>query len=302
MLNALIPVFSLILLGALLNYFTFPGGEFWRGAERLTYYLLFPVLLFLKLSTTNVSGELDLLRLAILLIALLVVISVVLILSGVVFGIRGATFTSLYQGGIRFNTYVGLAVVDGLMGDGGLAIAAVVVGIMIPVVNLLCISVFAYAGERAGKSMGSIIRNIVTNPLILACVLGILWNRSGWVLPGLSVSVLELLSAMALPMGLLSVGAGVHFGAIGSASMPLVISSVIKLCASPVLAYILCQIADQSAAVTTVVVLIASLPTASSAYILSRELGGDSKAMAVIITSHTLLAMLSMPVVIGYLI
>jgi len=135
MLNALIPVFSLILLGGILKYVKFPGGEFWRGAERITYYLLFPALLFLRLSTT-VSPELQLPVLIPLLIGLLLILSAVIIATGFIFNIRAAAFTSLYQGGIRFNTYVGLAVVDGLLGESGLAIAAVVVGILIPVINL----------------------------------------------------------------------------------------------------------------------------------------------------------------------
>ncbi len=302
MLNALLPVFSLILLGGVLKYLAFPGVEFWRGAERLTYYLLFPALLFLKLSTISVSDDLDLLQLAMLLCSMLVVVSAMLVISGYVFDIHGAAFTSLYQGGVRFNTYVGLAVVNGLLGDSGMAIAAIVVGIMIPVVNLLCISVFAYSSDVAEKSMTSIIRNIITNPLILACVFGVLWNKSGWALPVLSIPVLELLGAAALPLGLLAVGAGVHLRSLRSATKQLVVSSVFKLLILPSLGYFLCQVFAQESFVTIVVVIIAGLPTASSAYILSRELGGDSKAMATIITGQTLLAMVSMPLVINYLV
>ncbi len=301
MLNALTPVFALILVGALLNYLAFPGVEFWRGAERLTYYLLFPVLLFLRLSTASVSDDYWLPQLAMLLFGLLLIVSVILIFCGIIFNFRAALFTSFYQGGIRFNTYVGLAAVNGLMGDSGVAIAAVVVGIMIPVVNLLCISVFAYAGDSAGKSLTSITKNIVTNPLILACVLGILWSNLGWELPDSLIHIMELLSAAALPLGLLSVGAGIHFAALGSSLKPLFVSSLIKLLVLPLLAYTLCQVLEMGGAVTMVVVIISSLPTASSAYILSRELGGDSKTMATIITGHTLLAMISMPLVVNYL-
>ena len=302
MLNALVPVFSLILLGSLLKYLAFPGVEFWRGAERLTYYLLFPALLFLKLSTISVSDDLHLQQLVMLLCSMLIVISAVLIISGYVFDIHAVAFTSLYQGGIRFNTYVGLAVVSGLLGDSGLAIAAIVVGIMIPVVNLLCISVFAYAGNDAERSMISISRNIITNPLIMACVFGVLWNKLGWALPLLSIPVLELLGAAALPLGLLAVGAGVHLRSLRNATKQLVISSVVKLLILPSLGYFLCKIFVQGPSVTMVVVIMAGLPTASSAYILSRELGGDSKAMATIITGQTLLAMVSMPLIINYLV
>jgi predicted permease len=229
-------------------------------------------------------------------------IGLILVLLGYLFAIRAAAFTSFFQGGIRFNTYVGLAVVSGLLGDNGLAIAAVVVGIMIPVVNLLCISVFAFAGNSSEVSAISIAKNISTNPLILACLFGVLWNKSGWELPELSVSVLSLLSAAALPLGLLSVGSGVHAGSFREFVRPLFISSIIKQFVSPLLAYLLCLWFNQGQVVTLVVVIIACLPTASSAYILSRELGGDSKAMAAIITGQTLIAMICMPIVINYII
>jgi predicted permease len=219
---------------------------------------------------------------------------------GYLFGIDGASFTSLFQGGIRFNTYVGLAVVNGLLGDNGLAIAAVVVGIMIPIVNLLCISVFAYASDNNEISAASITKNIATNPLILSCVFGVLWNKTGLILPDVLLSVLGLLSASALPLGLLAVGAGVHIRVLGSAARPLVISSAIKFIVSPLLAYYLCVLFNQDPVITLVVVIIACLPTASSAYILSRELGGDSKAMAAIIAGQTLVAMFFMPIVINY--
>jgi len=116
MLNALIPVFTLIIIGGILKYIKFPGEDFWRGAERLTYYLLFPALLFLKLGTT-VAAEARLQELLLLLIGLLLIVSVVIIFCGLAFNIHKAAFTSLYQGGIRFNTYVGLAVVDALLGS-----------------------------------------------------------------------------------------------------------------------------------------------------------------------------------------
>jgi predicted permease len=298
--SALIPVFSLILIGIVLRRIGFPGAEFWRGTERITYYILFPALLFLKLSTIDVSGEIGLLELVLLLLGFLLVVSFILAVLGYLFNVRASAFTSLYQGGIRFNTYVGLAVVNGLLGDNGLAIAAVVVGIMIPIVNLLCISVFAYASDNNEISAASITKNIVTNPLILSCVFGVLWNKTGLILPDVLLSVLGLLSASALPLGLLAVGAGVHIRVLGSAARPLVISSAIKFIVSPLLAYYLCVLFNQDPVITLVVVIIACLPTASSAYILSRELGGDSKTMAAIIAGQTLVAMFFMPIVINY--
>ena len=50
-----------------------------------------------------------------------------------------------------------------------------------------------------------------------------------------------------------------------------------------------------------VAVLLAALPTATSAYILARQLGGDAPLMAGIISGQTLLAMVSIPVLLSLL-
>jgi predicted permease len=173
---------------------------------------------------------------------------------------------------------------------------------MIPAVNLLCISVFAFADSDTKINARSITGNIATNPLILACLSGMLWNKFGMVLPESIVSVLSLISAAALPLGLLSVGAGVYMRALGNSIKPFVLSSFIKLFLSPLLAYLLCVIFDLRPAVTMVIVVMASLPTASSAYILSRELGGDSEVMAALIAGQTLAAIVCMPLVLNFLI
>ena len=47
--------------------------------------------------------------------------------------------------------------------------------------------------------------------------------------------------------------------------------------------------------------LLATLPTATSAYILARQLGGDAPLMAGIISGQTLLAMVSIPLLLSVL-
>jgi malonate transporter len=55
---------------------------------------------------------------------------------------------------------------------------------------------------------------LITNPLILACLIGIGLNVSGIGLPWGSAAVLEILARAALPLGLLAVGAGLRLDAL----------------------------------------------------------------------------------------
>ena len=297
MFNALIPVFCLILLGAALHYGNFPGREFWAAAEKLTYYLLFPSLLFVKLSSASV-GDFAILGMTLVIVAVLLTASVFLFAAGRLLNMQGPIFTSVYQGGIRFNTYVGLAAVNELQGNMGIAAAAVALGIMIPLVNLLVISVFAIKINSGADRRTAILRNILKNPLILACVLGIAWSRLGIPLPETINSILILLSGMALPLGLLAVGAGLNLRALSGVSAGFGVSSAVKLLAIPVMAYGFSRGVGLDA---SVLVTLGCLPTASSAYILARQLNGDAPLMAAVISGQTLLAMLTMPLMLTWL-
>lgn len=298
MFQALFPVFSLILLGALLQWQNFPGREFWRGAEKLTYYLLFPALLFLKLSDSEV-GATEIQVIALVVVITLLMTTTLLLLIGRSFGIKGPVFTSFFQGGIRFNTYVGLASVNELFGQEGMAIAALTLGLMIPLVNLLCIWIFELSVPTGNRSIRGMLVNIIKNPLIIACVVGLSWSWLGLSLPQTLESVLLLLAGTALPLGLLAVGTGIHLAALRGIGVTFFLSSAVKLLLLPMMLFTLSRWLGLDDMTALVLVVIGSLPTASSAYILARQLGGDGPMMAAVISGQTLLAMLTMPLILA---
>ncbi len=294
-LTALWPVFALLLLGYLARRFDFPGEAFWEPAERATYYVLFPVLLVYKLSLADIAAV-PLLDVAVAVVAILAAGSVVLLLGQRYWPVSNARFTSIYQGGIRFNTYVGLAASVALFGDSGLAAAAVIIAVMVPLLNLLCVIVFVrYAQQEA--DLGKMFQAVLKNPLILACLLGILLNLGGLGLPQPVQSVAGLLSGMALPLALLAIGAGLNLAAVRSAGHAVVYSSLVKLLFVPLVMSLICYLFIDSYVVAAVLVLFSALPTAPSAYILARQLGGDAPVMAAIITCQTLLSMLTLPAI-----
>ena len=57
MIQALLPVFVLIVLGHLFRRWDFPGGDFWPRAERFTYYVLFPAMLVFKLGQARLPAS-----------------------------------------------------------------------------------------------------------------------------------------------------------------------------------------------------------------------------------------------------
>lgn len=300
LMQALVPVFALILLGQFLRRVQFPGDGFWPMAERFTYYVLFPPMLLYKLGSAQIPSS------AYGDVALIVVgmgLSMTVLLAALQVGMRwsGPVFSSVYQGAIRFNTFVGLAAAGLLMGDEGLSLFAVAVAINVPMLNLLCIVMFAIVVGQGPMKLGPTFRAIATNPLIIGSVAGAVWGYLGIGFHPIMARFLAPLSDMALPLGLLTVGAGLQLKGLRSASVPFLAATSLKLLVFPLIAAMLAWLVGVEGVLLQVTVLLAALPTASSAYILARQLGGDAPLMAGIISGQTLLAILTMPLMLSLL-
>ncbi len=300
MVQALVPVFVLIMLGHLFRRWDFPGGDFWPQAERFTYYVLFPAMLVFKLGQARLppSAYGDI---ALLICSMLLAMTLVLVLVQLIWRWSGPVFSSVYQGAIRFNSYVGLAAGGMLLGDDGLSLTAIAVAVMVPSLNLLCILMFTLVADQDKVRFGQVLKAIVTNPLIVGSVIGVVWSYFQIGFHPLLAGILQPLSNLALPMGLMTVGAGLQLTALRGASMPFLVSSVLKLLAFPLMAAGLAWMLGLEGLMVQVAVLLATLPTATSAYILARQLGGDAPLMAGIISGQTLLAMASIPLMLSIL-
>lgn len=288
---ALWPLFALILAGQAMRRAQFPSDTFWPGAERINYFVLFPALLFNSLATAPLDNP-ALPRLAVAVLLGLGLAWLALLLARRLFGWTAARFGAISQGVLRFNTYLGLAMIGSLFGAEGLGLAALMLALMVPTVNIM--SVWALTAER-GLSLRTLLLPIIKNPLILACLAGVLINLSGLGLPGGSDRLLGLLAAASLPLGLLCVGAALQPKELRGEVPSLGWNSVLRLLAMPLLAWGVARGLNLPALETTLLIVFFALPTAPTSYVLTRQLGGDSQLMAGIITLQTLLAAASLP-------
>ncbi|KPQ31099.1 MULTISPECIES: AEC family transporter [unclassified Halomonas] len=293
--GALGPLFLLILLGAALGVKRWPSDTFWPHIERLIYFVLFPAMLVATLATADVS-QVPVTRLALVLLGAMAIFGVLLWRLRTQLKLTPAAFTSVFQGAVRFNTYVGVAGAAALHGSAGATTAAVAVALMVPVVNIMCVASFVAAGTLGNTSLGKSIMALIKNPLILACLLGIALNLSGIGLPGWSHATVDLLGRAALPLGLVAVGVALRPAALLRVDRGVLATNSVKLILMPALVLGLSWLVGLDTVSRDVALLFAALPTATSAYILARQLGGDAELMAAIITGQTLLAMLTLPV------
>lgn len=292
--NALGPLFLLILTGVVLRRLRFPDPQFWHGAERFIYFLLFPAMLISTLATAD-FGQVAFSGMISLLAGLLILLAAGLWLLRNRLGLDLPSFSSVFQGSLRFNTYVGLAGAAALYGEAGITAAAVAIAIMVPLVNILCVLMFVGCGGSGQSGLWGAMRALLKNPLLLGCIIGIALNASGIGLPGWSRDTLALAGQAALPLGLIAVGVALQLEALPGTGAAFWQACVIKFGLLPLLALTAGWLLGLEEVELGVVVLFTALPTATSSYILARQMGGNAPLMAAVITGQTLLAMAVLP-------
>jgi hypothetical protein len=298
---ALLPVFLLMALGAVLKRTLMRLETQWHGLERLTYYVLFPMLLiqtlvkadFSKVPVAGVGG-------ALLLSA--VIMSLFCLALWPLFrrrGIDGPAFTSILQGATRIQTYIALSVSRNLFGAAGLALAAIAIVAIVPIVNVISVAVLAHFASPEKQSPQAIAMTVVKNPLIWACAIGLFINVVHLPLPTIWYEVADALGSSSLAIGLLVTGAGLRLEGLVQPSLAATAGVVLKLLGMPALAVALAWWFGVSGNGLVIVLVCSAVPTSPSSYVLARQMGGDAPLLAQIITLQTILAAITMPVAIA---
>lgn len=284
----LLPDFLLILAGFVLCRYSALNRPVWDAAEKLVYYLLFPVLLFNSILRTPLRlGETLSLGGA----------GVAVVLAGVALayalkywpGVDARAHASGAQVAFRFNSYVALALAERLLGAPGVAWVALLIALCVPICNVAAVWPLARHGGHG------LARELARNPLILSTVAGLVANLMGLRLPDAAALTLQRIGVAALPLGLMAVGAGLRFGALKDAPWLAAALLAIRHAALPLLALWLSAWLALPASQAALLLCFAALPTASSAYVLAARMGGHGAFVAGLVTLSTLLGMLTLP-------
>ena len=299
-LDSLISVFIVIALGWLLRRTLLPNDEAWKGFESISYYVLVPVLLAKTLAFAKLN-EVPFGRLASVLVGTIVIVATLLVLARPLIekGLRTDSpgFTSIFQGVLRWNSFIALAIAANLFGNEGVTRAAVAIASLIPLLNVLCIAVL----RQYGSGEGSLVKGVVTNPFILGALIGIALNVTGLPVPKSVALALDIIGHGALGAGLLLVGAGLRLEDLQRPSPVLLAGVLLRLILTPLVGYGLARAIGLTGNSLVIAIVCLGVPTASAAYLLARKMGGDAPLMAAITTGQTLLSMLTLPILLAIL-
>lgn len=294
MLASIVPVILLIMLGVAIRRAHWMPDDFFPSLEKFSYYIAFPALLFTGIAKLDFHGRLvGELALATLLPTLIVVGLALLVL---LFwrGLPDASRSSVVQGAMRPNSYFGIAVSALFFPQQTAALVMLALALCLPVVNMLSVLALSWwSGRKA--DMATVAKTLATNPIILSTLAGIAASLLGLALPAPLLNTLDILAKSALALGLVCVGSGLVFSLEGLRPAALALASFLKLLVLPVVASRICAAFGVSEPVTLAACFYCALPTAPNAYIMARQLGGDARLMASMITLQTLLAAATIP-------
>ena len=288
----LAPDFSLILLGFLLCRYTALNRAVWEQAEKLVFFVFFPVLLFHSIvkSPLDLSATSGLIMGGLTLAASGIALTYVLpYLPWLGARLDRREHAACAQIGFRFNSFIALAMAERLAGPEGLLLIAVLIGVCVPIFNMAAI------WPMARHSQTNFGRELLRNPFIIATVSGLLANLLGFHIPNWLEPSVSRIGAGSLALGLMAAGAGMRLGSMKEAKALSVAVLLIKHILLPLVALFLSHALGLSKAQTLVLLAFSALPTAPTAYVLAARMGYNGPLVAGLVTLSTLLGLLSLP-------
>lgn len=295
-LSALAPLFLITAIGYVLAARNFGGSAMWHALDHMTFYVLFPALLAKTLMRADLgrvpAGDF-----------IAVSIGSVTIMGGALLvgylllekPVSGPVFTSFFQGALRFQSTVAVAISAALYGEAGLTFAALSVASLVPTVQLYTVLILLIFGEGNGEiRISSVALRLALNPFSLACLLGLLLNATG--VPNFLYESFSILGSASIGLTLMAAGAGLNLKTVSGVRGMVAASIVIRLLLMPLLVFVLSWLVGLDGLARTVAVIAAAVPTAATAYTMARKMGGDAELMAQIITFQTVAAALTLPI------
>ncbi|MFO7963822.1 MAG: AEC family transporter [Desulfobacterales bacterium] len=299
--NSIFPVFGLIFLGVILKRIGLTNSVFLAAADRLIYFAFFPLLLFWKIggaSTVNIDWTFC--GAVILAVAAVFLISLAVIRIVRIGDYQAGTFA---QSCFRFNSYIGIAIVLNATGEEGFRLLGVLIGFVIPIINVLSvITLIWYSGKNysAGQRNRMLAKALVSNPLILGCLAGIIYANTAGRFPAFLNNTFELAGSMTLPLALISIGGGLTLSGFRQHRKQAFLAAAVKLLVLPVVGFGFLRWFDVSGLPLYVGMIYFTLPTSSVIYVLSSQLNSDTELAYASIVVSTVLSIFSMTLAMAF--
>lgn len=288
-LDTTLPVFAMVFVGIGLKRLKWIDREFVSTASALVFKATLPTLIFLSLIKADLSVALDVPLLLFFAAATLGQFLISWLWAS--YRVPKADRGIYVQGAFRGNCgIVGLALAAGMYGNYGLSAGSLLLGVVIVMYNAL--SVVALAAYQPGQSTNwrSLLKHIVTNPLIISVVAALPFTAFSIPLPSWLITSGDYFASLTLPLALICVGATLSVATMRSGSQIALSASSMKMIVLPLLSTLAAWAVGVSGEKLGLLFLFFASPTAAASFVMVKAMNGNVALAANIVAMTTLMA------------
>ncbi len=284
-LNATIPVFLLMVLGLAFRRIGWIDDVFASKLNKFVFRVPLPLLVFQDLATVDFS---QIWNVKFVLFCFVATLLSIMLSAGIAMvwkdiSIRGEFIQASYRSSAAL---LGIAFIQNIYGTAGMG-PLMIIG-SVPLYNMMAVVVLSLfrPGQR-GMDKEVVKRTmigIVTNPIILGIVAGLLWSALKLPLSGIPGKTVANVAEMATPLGLMAMGASFDLKKAVQKGRPAIVASVMKLVGFCVIFLpIAVALGFRQEELVAILVMLGSATTVSC-YVMARNMGHEG-----VLTSSTVM-------------
>lgn len=299
-LNATIPVFLVMVIGYLLKIFHVVDEPFVKTLNSFNYKITLPVLLFRDIAESDFYSVWDTRYVLYCFLVTLLSITVIWGLSGLLYRNKNQ-LGELIQASYRSSAAVlGIAFIQNIYGNSGMA-PLMIIG-TVPLYNIAAVLILSFTGPNSNgfdkASLKASIKGIVTNPIIIGILLGMLASACRISFPFIVSKTIQNVSVLATPLALLGLGAGFEGRKALKQLKPTAVATFLKLVALPAIFLpVAISMGFTQEKLVAILIMLGS-PTTVSCYIMAKNMGHEGTLTSSVVVATTFLSSVTLT---GYL-
>ena len=290
--NVVLPLMLCIMLGYFLNRIGMIGEALRKGMNSLCFKVFLPFYLFQSIYTTDVSASFNGTLMIFCCVAMTAWFALLMYLIPKVEKEnprRGVLIQAMFRSNFAL---FGLPMAESLCGAERMGPTSLLIGICVPLVNIL--AVITLESFRGGKpSIRKMLLGIAKNPLIIASVLGVVFNLLDIPLPSAVQKTITDLGRVATPLSLVALGASFTFASVAGYRMQLALGVSGKLVICPLIMVSLGVLLGLRAEMLVPVLIFFGAPTAVSSFPMAQQMDGDGELAASLVVFTSALSILT---------
>jgi len=295
--STILPIFGIVLTGWIAACTGYVPRALGPSLTRFAYYVAMPALVFLTIGDETLRSLLDWRFLAAFgggsSICFVIGMAIARLRRGTTLGTSAmlAAATSMTN-----TAFVALPILKALYGKPGVlaaAVATVFIGAFMFPLLVILLEIDRFDISR-GVRIAPLMRQIATNPVILATIFGLAWSFSGLGMPGPLDTFLTVLGDALTPCALFAIGLELTLNEVRERLSFYALLTAAKLLIVPLVVYGLCVVSGLDRTASVAAVVCAAVPTAKSTYILAVEYDVEKTMVGAVISTSTLLSIVTL--------